>query len=309
MCALNLKHSHPFIDGLRNPPEGKKKDVQKIKSWMMTQPHLPEVHEEFIYLFLHACHYVHERTKSAIETWFTIRAIHPNIFSNRDPMEPKMKNLIDMGYLLRLPKTTPEGYRVLMYAVRDPDPTKMNFNDVVKGFCMYNDCVLSEDGLQEGYVIIFDMKDVSIGHLARVSLPALKCFLWYIQDAHPARIKSIHVLNTATWIHHVMRLVVPLVRSELLNLVKFHKGGLPEKFPTELLPMDYGGEAPTVEELDRTTKALLDKYSSWLIESSLLVADESKRPKKGSWWGLFSSKSNQQVEIDEKNILKNLQID
>jgi hypothetical protein len=49
-----------------------------------------------------------------------------------------------------LPKSTPEGYRVLLYSVRDPDPTKMIFSDAVKGFCMYNDCVLSEDGLAEG---------------------------------------------------------------------------------------------------------------------------------------------------------------
>jgi len=44
---------------------------------------------------------------------------------------------------------------VLLYSVRDPDPTKMNFNDVVKGFCMYNDCVLSEDGLQEGWDVVY----------------------------------------------------------------------------------------------------------------------------------------------------------
>ncbi|XP_019763835.2 uncharacterized protein LOC109540082 [Dendroctonus ponderosae] len=309
MCALNLKHQHPFIGGLKHYPDGKKKDVQKIKAWMLSQPHLPEVTEEFLYLFLHACYYSHDKTKSAIEAWFTIRANHPNIFSNRDPDEPKMKNLLDMGYLVRLPKTTPEGYRVLLYSVRDPDPTKMNFNDVVKGFCMYNDCVLSEDGLQEGYIVIFDMKDVCLGHLARVSLPALKCFMYYIQDAHPCRLKQIHVLNTATWIHHVMRLVVPLVRSELLNLVRFHKGSIPDGFPTELLPMDYGGEAPTVEDLDTITKALLGKYRDWLVESEHLKADESKRVKRGSWWGFLTNKSPQQVELDEKTILKNLQID
>lgn len=37
-----------------------------------------------------------------------------------------------------------------MYSLRDTDPTKMVFNDAVKGFCMYNDAILSEDGLQDG---------------------------------------------------------------------------------------------------------------------------------------------------------------
>lgn len=52
--------------------------------------------------------------------------------------------------LIRLPKLTPEGYRVLLYSVRDSDPTKFVFADAVKGFCMFNDCVISEDGLVEG---------------------------------------------------------------------------------------------------------------------------------------------------------------
>lgn len=84
-------------------------------------------------------------------------------------------------HLVRLPKLTPEGYRVLMYTVKDTDYTKLVFSDAVKGFCMFNDCVLSEDGLMEGYIVCFDMKGISLGHLARVSLPALRSFMIYIQ--------------------------------------------------------------------------------------------------------------------------------
>lgn len=52
--------------------------------------------------------------------------------------------------MAKLPKPTPEGYNVLMYVVRDADPSQFFFSDAVKGFCMYNDCMLSEDGLAEG---------------------------------------------------------------------------------------------------------------------------------------------------------------
>ncbi|XP_060532685.1 alpha-tocopherol transfer protein-like [Cylas formicarius] len=309
MSELTFKYSHPFLEGLKSPPEGKEKDVRKIKTWMSTQSHLPEISDDYVHLFLHACYYSMEKTKSALECYFSIKAAHPTIFDSRDPEDQKLKTVLELGYLLRLPKTTPEGYRVLLYSVKDSDASKMNFNDVVKGFCMYNDVVLSEDGLQEGYIVLFDMKGVSIGHLARVSLPALKCFMYYIQDAHPCRLKAIHVLNTASWIQHVMRLIVPLTRSELLSLVRFHKGNVPEDFPIELLPMDYGGEAPTVEELDATTRELFTKYRDWLLESSQFKADESKRSKKASWWGLFGNKGPQTAELDEKTILKNLQID
>nr|XP_023019645.1 alpha-tocopherol transfer protein-like [Leptinotarsa decemlineata] len=219
-----------------------------------------------------------------------------------------MDSIFSGSYLISLPKTTPEGYRVLLYSVKDNDPTKMVFSDCIKAFCMYNDIILSEDGLQEGYIVVFDMKGVQLGHLARVSLPALRCFMLYIQEAHPCRLKAIHVLNTASWIHHVMRLIVPLLKSELLSLIKFHTGNIPENFPTELLPAEYGGEAATMKEFEKETEFLLGKYHHWLIESSEFKSDESKREKKASWWGLFNS-SNKSNEMDEKTVLKNLQID
>lgn len=307
-----LKYSHPFIDGVHKNPENRKKELNKIKSWLNTQPHLPIISDEFIYLFLHASYYNIDKTKHMMEMYFTIRASNPTIFSDRDVYNERMQLTLSLPHLIRLPKSTVEGYRILMYSIKDNDPTKFNFNDAVKGFCMYNDCVLSEDGFQEGYVVIFDMKGVCFGHLARVSLPAVRCFMAYIQEAHPCRLKQIHVVNTSNWIHHVMRIVLPLVKTEMLSIVRFHQGPVPENFPVELLPADYGGEAETVEELDQQTKNLVSKYGEWLLETSYFKSDESKRIKKASWWGLFSGSNNSSsnsTQLDEKTILKNLQID
>lgn len=85
-------------------------------------------------------------------------------------------------------------------------------------------------------------------------------------------------------------------------------GNVPDNLSVELLPSDYGGEAPSVEELDTQTKALVSKYADWLKETEYFRANESKRVKKTTWWGLFSG-SNNTVKLDEKTILKNLQID
>lgn len=86
------------------------------------------------------------------------------------------------------------------------------------------------------------------------------------------------------------------------------KGCIPEGIPQEILPLDYGGEAPSVEELDSDTKALTAKYRDWLIETENFVTDESKRIKKASFWSLLTGNNNSQ-KMDEKTFLKNLQID
>lgn len=79
------------------------------------------------------------------------------------------------------PRTTPEGYQVLMYRLSDSDPQKLFFNDLMKTFFLFNDIRLSEDGLSPGYIVIFDMKGVSLGHLTRVNLSAIRKFMSYIQ--------------------------------------------------------------------------------------------------------------------------------
>uniref|UniRef100_A0A6P7H3R1 Uncharacterized protein LOC114343993 n=1 Tax=Diabrotica virgifera virgifera TaxID=50390 RepID=A0A6P7H3R1_DIAVI len=102
-----------------------------------------------------------------------------------------------------------------------------------------------------------------------------------------------------------MRIVIPLVKSELLSLVKFHKGNIPEGLPLEIMPKEYGGETSSMEELDQVTEHLWEKYRPWLLENETLKTNENKRnQKKSSWWGLpfFGNKE----ELNEKNIIKNL---
>lgn len=80
-----------------------------------------------------------------------------------------------------MPNKTPEGYHILVYRLVDTDPSKLQFSEAVKAFCMFNDYRISEDGLTEGYVVIFDMKGVKLGHLTRVQLGPLRTFMTYIQ--------------------------------------------------------------------------------------------------------------------------------
>lgn len=83
--------------------------------------------------------------------------------------------------MIGLPNKTVEGYHVLLYRLSDFDYSKLHFADAIRVFCMFNDIKLSEDRLSNGYIVIFDMKGCSLGHLTRVTLPALRSFMLYIQ--------------------------------------------------------------------------------------------------------------------------------
>lgn len=82
-----------------------------------------------------------------------------------------------------LPKPTPEGYRIILYRLKDTDPSKLLFNDLVKCFCAFNDAKISEDGLVPGYIVLLDMKGVSFSHFMKVTpyVQSIRCILLYLQ--------------------------------------------------------------------------------------------------------------------------------
>ncbi|CAH0595133.1 unnamed protein product [Chrysodeixis includens] len=292
------KFLHPFLRGLKPLPEGHEDEIQQIREWMKSQPHLPHISDEYVVLFLHSNYYKVKETKDTIECYFTLRANTPDLFTNRDPMTVKNKTIMDITHMVGLPNKTAEGYHVLLYRLSDFDYSKLNFADAVRVFCMFNDVKLSEDRLSEGYIVIFDMKGCSLGHLTRVTLPALRAFMHYIQNAHPCRLKKIHVVHTVSFINQVMCLVKPLIHSNLLNLLNFSSEGPESVVEKELLPEDFGGPLPPVKLLhEEQRKNMEENYKEWLTETEIFKADEKKRIKKPSK-GMFASFTSSFKSLD-----------
>lgn len=82
-----------------------------------------------------------------------------------------------------LPKETPEGYRIILYRLKNLDPSKLLFNDLVKCFCAFNDVKISEDGLVPGYIVVLDMKGISFSHFMKVTpyVQSIRYILLYLQ--------------------------------------------------------------------------------------------------------------------------------
>ncbi|XP_065333942.1 alpha-tocopherol transfer protein-like [Cloeon dipterum] len=274
----------PFLRGLSNEFQlvlkKHKEDVQHIQKWMTHQKHLPTISDEFVLLFLHSCEYSLERAKNTIETYFTIRAGVPEFFARRDPKTADIKNSLNVAEMIAVPKSTPSGNRVLLYRLKETEPSKANFVELMKAFFVFADFRISEDGLAPGYIVVFDMKGVSIGHLTRVSLPALKKFMVYIQEAHPARLKAIHVIHCVSFMDRVMALVKPLMKNELMGLLHLHTGGADsiKDIPQEILPEDYGGSAPPTPKIHEMNRLTMEKdYAEWMNAEEAFRADESRR--------------------------------
>lgn len=187
--------------------------------------------------------------------------------------------------MVAMPKRTPEGYHILIYRLVDTDPAKLNFADAVKGFCMFNDYRISCDGLAAGYVVVFDMKGIRLGHLSRVQIGAMRTFMAYIQEAHPVRLKKVYVVNTAPFINQVMALVRPFIRTELFALLHFTARGPLDVLTADLLPSDYDGELKTIDSWYGTERQRMEvEYREWLIDSGELRERQANEKERERSW-------------------------
>lgn len=299
-----MKNKHPFLSRKVEISKEAANDVRSIRSWLQHQPHLPALTDEHILMFLHSCYFSLEQTKNTIDNYYTVRAQCREMFTGWDL--DKLKEQWKLYAMAPIPKRTPEGYCVLIYRLTEMDPSSFNFVEAAKTFFAYNDIRISEDGVVNGYVVIFDMKGVTLSHLARIStcMNAVKKFMIYIQECHPVRLKSVHVINTPPFIDTFMNMVKPLINTEMMQLLHFHAANadsLNKFVPPELMPADYGGKTENTLELhDEHVEMVEKRYKSWLKEIESFTADLKKR---------IGKPRNQMLAMELEGSFKSLSID
>lgn len=179
---------------------------------------------------------------------------------------------------------TKDNNKVIVYQLLNDDASKVVFNDCVKTFFLAADFIhtmpignLTE--LENGDVIIFDMKNLTFRHLTKIVISTLRLFFKYLQDAFPVRIVQLHVINCTPVLNKAMMCIRPFIYAKLYNALKFHNVGsydsLYEYVPREILPVDYGGDGESMAELKKYWMNELHTRSDVLMDDQYFkITDE-----------------------------------
>lgn len=73
--------------------------------------------------------------------------------------------------------------------------------------------------LSDGEIPIFDMAGFSLRHLTKLVLSSMRIYMKYTQEAHPVRLKQIHVINCSSYLDRILSIVKPFIKSEVFKLV------------------------------------------------------------------------------------------
>ncbi|XP_046400464.1 alpha-tocopherol transfer protein-like [Ischnura elegans] len=259
-------------------------DIRHLRDWLPKQPHLPPITNEQLSTFLHACYYSLERTKKTIDQYYTVRAAVPELFSGCNPKKPEIQKVFDSVNFVRVPEVTPKGgFRIYFASLQNFEPANFDFENSLKAFIMMTDVNLMHETQVPGYVLVLDATGVCLGHIPRISIPMLKKFLIYVQEAMPIRLKQIHVINAQAIVDKIYAIAKPFLKGEIIEIIQFHKPGNMDTFydcvSKDILPKELGGKSKTIETLHSENKRKVEDSTDYLqaLEKTA-KADESKRP-------------------------------
>ncbi|XP_063929669.1 retinaldehyde-binding protein 1-like isoform X2 [Zophobas morio] len=263
----------------------KKEDVEALMNWAKKQAHLPEINELQAILFLQSCYYKNEAAKNAIDTFFTTKTQHSELFKGKNPSSPLLKETIDNSLAVILPKKTPKGHTIVFLKLMETSTEKFHFVEHIKIFDMVCMLQLHQEGTSEGYIIVADLKGAVFGHLTRVALAGpgvIKKFLLYLQEAMPLRLKELHFVNTVPFMDKILAMIKPFMKMEIMDMLHLHSNvdGLVKYVPAECLPEDYGGSVESTTILHEKVKRLLSENADFFDWEDKQIVDETKRQKK-----------------------------
>ncbi|CAH2087459.1 unnamed protein product [Euphydryas editha] len=224
-----------------------------------------------------------ERVKRTIDLFFTIRSTAPELFLKRDPWSPEIRRVFEVTDMLPLPNKTKENYKVFIYRLNNPDYDLFNFVDSVKTFFMLADTRLTEeDDIPSGEIPIFDSANITLKFIGKINLSVLRKYMLYTQEAIPIRLKQVHVINAPAYIGKLFALCKPFLKAEVAKLIKFHEPNtdtLYEDVPQDLLPLEYGGKAGSIEQIKRYWIKRIEAKRDWFLANDKnWTVDESLRP-------------------------------
>ncbi|XP_005191547.1 retinaldehyde-binding protein 1-like [Musca domestica] len=235
----------------RRFPTINRNEVRKILEWINAQPHLPQLSEQEVLLFYQACKHQVEYTKQVIDDSFTFRTHNEDFFGNVDTDSPQMLQAMETVAGFPLEKRSPEGCVVILGKLINTDSSKFDFVGALKLYCLAQDMWLLENGLTNGITFVFDLTGYTFGHLTRIGIGPLKSLLYFLQEAIPVRLFSVHIVNAGSVIETLMAMLNPLLKPENKEAFKVHTSveDLYRYIPQDMLPQELGGPLPHSKEL------------------------------------------------------------
>lgn len=261
-----------------------REDIKKFRDWVETQPHLPAEHITDLDLILtyHCCGRSSEVSKQVLDLHYTLKTLFNNFFKDRYVDDKILKTF--SYYVLTPLETRAYDESAIVYCrLLNTDVKNFVFADAIRAVLMLVDIWQYEEGTWPGFMIIIDLDQCTLSHIARLDLQSVQQFLYFLQEAMLLKIKSLHFLNAPSFMDKLMMILRPFLKKELLDMLSIHQIGsktIGKFMPIEGLPKEAGGEYKTLQQCNDDVLVRIRNAKEFFAEENKKRVVESKRPGK-----------------------------
>ncbi|KAK4877906.1 hypothetical protein RN001_010412 [Aquatica leii] len=271
------------------PKRTAKKEVEALKKWCTNLPHLKfNADEEWLMVFLYSCKFNVEKAKTKIETFYIMRQVIPELFTNRDPNLPKIQEIIKKGIVVPIKQSETHQKTILYFSFGDPDRYPIVL--LLKTYYMILDVLLMDEATKFfEYDLLIDLKGFSAKYEEELTPNMIKILLRYFEDGYPLNVKHVHFINPPPYAMPTLNLVLMFVPGK--KRAKIHVHCENEDFDvTSIYPLlgpvfntDQEGVRRVFNDVCVEWKLKMDDYRKWLMQNAFLFTlDLAQRPEDGN---------------------------
>ncbi|RZC39701.1 CRAL TRIO domain containing protein, partial [Asbolus verrucosus] len=140
---------------------------------------------------------------------------------------------------------------------------------------LYEDCMM-------GDIIIMDMQDASVEDVAKFTPTLLSKITTVYKGVYSMRMKGMYIINSFPYVRPVIAFLKLILKPKIFQRIYVCEDStiLNEIFSKETLPKDYGGQGPSLNELNEMSKAKFREYQDRFDLLDKLRVNENLRPEK-----------------------------
>lgn len=232
---------------LKETPEVIETALKELRQLISDEPtlHCP-TDDAFLIKFLRARKCDTQAAFENVKKYFKVRMKHPEMFKDLTPSSVPFDAVCRKHRLITVSRhRDPMGRTVALVRTGAWNTDICTVNDFFRvGLVIAEHLLLQEDFINRGVVLIFDVKGLSLYHLAHYTPSVIRTLVTFMQDCLPVRLKGIYVINNPAVFDLLFGIAKTFLKAKLIKrtrLLGYDVEELHQIMPNDVIPEEHGG--------------------------------------------------------------------